>query len=59
MTDRAGHLLALFRSDDGGAHLVDSARRKAYTTANMNAHPSPAGEGARTTPGSDSSGSRA
>ncbi len=42
VTDRAGHLLALLRSDDGGAHLVDSARRKAYTAASMNARTSKA-----------------
>lgn len=42
VTDRAGHLLALLRSDDGGAHLVDSARRKAFTAASMNARTSKA-----------------
>lgn len=42
VTDRAGHLLVLLRSDDGGAHLVDSARRKAYTAASMNARTSKA-----------------
>ena len=42
VTDRAGHLLALLRTDDGGAHLVDSARRKAYTAASMNARTSKA-----------------
>jgi uncharacterized protein GlcG (DUF336 family) len=31
VADRSGHLLALLRSDDGGAHLLDGARRKAYT----------------------------
>ena len=42
VTDRAGHLLVLLKSDDGGPHLVDSARRKAYTAASMNARTSKA-----------------
>lgn len=42
VTNRAGHLLVLLKSDDGGAHLVDSARRKAYTAASMNARTSKA-----------------
>ena len=37
VTNRAGHLLVLLKSDDGGAHLVESARRKAYTAASTNA----------------------
>jgi len=36
VTDRAGHLLVLLRNDGGGPHLVDSARRKAYTAASAN-----------------------
>jgi uncharacterized protein GlcG (DUF336 family) len=36
VADRAGHLLALLRSDGGGPHLLDSARRKAYTAASSN-----------------------
>ena len=42
VTNRAGHLLVLLKSDDGGPHLVDSARRKAYTAASMNARTSKA-----------------
>jgi uncharacterized protein GlcG (DUF336 family) len=42
VTNRAGHLLVLLRSDDGGPHLVDAARRKAYTAASMNARTSKA-----------------
>ncbi len=40
VTDRAGHLLVLLRNDGGGPHLVDSARRKAYTAASANARTS-------------------
>ena len=42
VANRAGHLVALLRSDAGGPHLVDSARRKAYTAASMNARTSKA-----------------
>ena len=42
VTNRAGHLLVLLKSDDGGPHLVDSARRKAATAASMNARTSKA-----------------
>ena len=42
VTNRAGQLLVLLRSDDGGPHLVDAARRKAYTAASMNARTSKA-----------------
>jgi len=42
VTNRTGHLLVLLKSDDGGPHLVDSARRKAYTAASMNARTSKA-----------------
>jgi len=43
MTDRhhrSGHLLVLLRNDGGGPHLIDSARRKAYTAASANARTS-------------------
>jgi uncharacterized protein GlcG (DUF336 family) len=33
IADRAGHLMVLLRSDGAGPHLIDSARRKAYTAA--------------------------
>jgi uncharacterized protein GlcG (DUF336 family) len=33
VADRSGHLVALLRSDGAGPHLIDSARRKAYTAA--------------------------
>ena len=36
VADRSGHLLALLRNDGGGPHLIDSARRKAYTAASAN-----------------------
>jgi uncharacterized protein GlcG (DUF336 family) len=35
VTDRAGQLLALLRSDGAGPHLIDAARRKAYTAASI------------------------
>ncbi len=31
VADRAGQLLVLMRDDGGGAHLLDGARRKAFT----------------------------
>jgi uncharacterized protein GlcG (DUF336 family) len=31
VVDRSGQLLALLRDDGGGAHLLDGARRKAFT----------------------------
>lgn len=31
VADRAGQLLVLLRDDGGGAHLLDGARRKAFT----------------------------
>lgn len=31
VTDRGGQLLVLLRDDGGGAHLLDGARRKAFT----------------------------
>jgi uncharacterized protein GlcG (DUF336 family) len=31
VADRSGHLLVLLRSDGGGPHLLDGARRKAFT----------------------------
>jgi uncharacterized protein GlcG (DUF336 family) len=37
VADRAGQLLVLQRSEDGGPHHVDAARRKANTAASMNA----------------------
>ena len=40
VTDRSGHLLVLLRSDGGGPHLLDSARRKAYTAASSNSRTS-------------------
>ena len=33
VADRAGQLLVLLRDDGGGAHLLDGARRKAFTAA--------------------------
>lgn len=42
VTDRAGHLLVFLRSDAGGPHLIEGARRKAYTAASMNARTSKA-----------------
>jgi len=33
VADRGGQLLVLLRSDGAGPHLIDSARRKAYTAA--------------------------
>ena len=36
VSDRSGHILVLLRSDGGGPHLIDSARRKAYTAASSN-----------------------
>jgi len=38
VTNRAGQIVVLIRSDEAGPHLLDSARRKAYTAASMNAH---------------------
>ena len=37
VADRGGHLLVLLRSDGAGPHLIDSARRKAYTAASSSA----------------------
>jgi uncharacterized protein GlcG (DUF336 family) len=31
VADRSGHILVLLRDDDGGPHLLDGARRKAFT----------------------------
>jgi uncharacterized protein GlcG (DUF336 family) len=42
VTNRGGQVMVLLRSDDAGAHLLDSARRKAYTAASMNARTSKA-----------------
>ena len=42
VANRTGQLVVLLKSDDGGPHLVDSARRKAYTAASMNARTSKA-----------------
>jgi uncharacterized protein GlcG (DUF336 family) len=36
VTDRSGHLLVHLRDDGSGPHLLDSARRKAYTAASSN-----------------------
>jgi uncharacterized protein GlcG (DUF336 family) len=36
VTDRGGQLLVLLRGDDAGPHLIDAARRKAYTAASLN-----------------------
>jgi uncharacterized protein GlcG (DUF336 family) len=36
VADRGGHLLVLLRGDGAGPHLIDSARRKAYTAASSN-----------------------
>jgi len=35
VADRAGHLLVLLRADGAGPHLIDSARRKAFTAASL------------------------
>jgi uncharacterized protein GlcG (DUF336 family) len=32
VADRSGQLLVLLRDDGGGAHLLDGARRKAFTS---------------------------
>ena len=42
VTNRGGQLMVLLRSDEAGPHLLDSARRKAYTAASMNARTSKA-----------------
>lgn len=42
VTNRGGQLMMLLRSDEAGPHLLDSARRKAYTAASMNARTSKA-----------------
>ena len=42
VTNRDGQLMVLLRSDEAGPHLLDSARRKAYTAASMNARTSKA-----------------
>jgi uncharacterized protein GlcG (DUF336 family) len=36
VSDRSGQILVLLRGDGGGPHLLDSARRKAYTAASSN-----------------------
>ncbi len=36
VADRSGHLLVLLRGDGAGPHLIDAARRKAYTAASLN-----------------------
>ena len=41
VTNRAGQIVVLIRSDEAGPHLLDSARRKAYA-ASMNARTSAA-----------------
>jgi uncharacterized protein GlcG (DUF336 family) len=40
VTDRGGQLLVLLRGDGAGPHLIDSARRKAYTAASSNSRTS-------------------
>jgi uncharacterized protein GlcG (DUF336 family) len=42
VANRSGQVVVLLRSDEGGPHLIDSARRKAYTAASMNARTSKA-----------------
>ena len=42
VTNRGGQVMVLLRSDEAGPHLLDSARRKAYTAASMNARTSKA-----------------
>ncbi len=42
VANRAGQIVVLIRSDEAGPHLLDSARRKAYTAASMNARTSAA-----------------
>ena len=42
VTNREGQIVVLIRSDEAGPHLLDSARRKAYTAASMNARTSAA-----------------
>jgi uncharacterized protein GlcG (DUF336 family) len=42
VANRGGQLMVLLRSDEAGPHLLDSARRKAYTAASMNARTSKA-----------------
>ena len=42
VANRAGQLVVFLRSNDGGPHLIDAARRKAYTAASMYARTSKA-----------------
>jgi uncharacterized protein GlcG (DUF336 family) len=42
VANRYGQIMVLLRSDEAGPHLLDSARRKAYTAASMNARTSKA-----------------
>ena len=42
VANRQGQIMVLLRSDEAGPHLLDSARRKAYTAASMNARTSKA-----------------
>jgi uncharacterized protein GlcG (DUF336 family) len=40
VVDRSGHLLVLLRGDEAGPHLIDAARRKAFTAASANSRTS-------------------
>jgi uncharacterized protein GlcG (DUF336 family) len=42
VANRYGQIMVLIRSDEAGPHLLDSARRKAYTAASMNGRTSKA-----------------
>jgi uncharacterized protein GlcG (DUF336 family) len=42
VANRYGQIMVLLRSDAAGPHLLDSARRKAYTAASMNVRTSKA-----------------
>jgi uncharacterized protein GlcG (DUF336 family) len=39
VTDRSGQLLVLLRDDGGGAHLLDGARRRAFTAVSAQSRP--------------------
>ncbi len=40
VADRSGHLLVLLRDDGGGPHLLDGARRKAFTAVSAHSRTS-------------------
>lgn len=52
VVDRGGQLRALARADNAGPHTLDSARRKAYTSASMKRSTAALLEGIQKNPGS-------